>query len=91
VIGRAVPGNEEVVAFVQLAPGRTAEEEELRAWAAERLAPYKRPARIVAVPALPASPTGKLKKGTLRDMAEELLKSPLPPREREGPARSAGG
>ncbi|WP_448188423.1 class I adenylate-forming enzyme family protein [Azospirillum sp. sgz301742] len=73
VIGRQAAGNEEVVAFVQLAPGKTAGEAELKAWAAERLAPYKRPARIVAVPALPASPTGKLKKGSLRDMAEGLL------------------
>ena len=76
VIGRAADaGNEEVVAFVQLAPGATADEAELKAWAAERLAPYKRPARIVAVPALPASPTGKLKKGSLREMAEGLLGS----------------
>jgi len=73
VIGRPVAGNEEVVAFVQLAPGQQAPEAELKAWAAERLAPYKRPARIVAVPALPASPTGKLKKGSLREAAEELL------------------
>ncbi|PWC52395.1 AMP-binding protein [Azospirillum sp. TSO22-1] len=73
VIGREVAGNEEVLAFVQLAPGQEVAEAELKAWAAERLAPYKRPARIVAVPALPASPTGKLKKGTLREMAEGLL------------------
>jgi len=73
VIGRAVAGNEEVVAFVQLAPGQAVDEAELKAWAAERLAPYKRPARIVAMLALPASPTGKLKKGTLREVAEQLL------------------
>ena len=72
VVGRNVEGNEEVVAFVQLAPGAASGEDALRAWCAERLAPYKRPARIVALDALPASATGKIRKAPLRDRARSL-------------------
>ena len=73
VVGRpAAAGNEEVIAFVQLAPGAAAGEEALRAWCAERLAPYKRPARIVALDALPASATGKIRKAPLRERAREI-------------------
>jgi acyl-CoA synthetase (AMP-forming)/AMP-acid ligase II len=70
VVGRAVPGNEEVVAFVELAPGRVVDAAELAQFAAQRLAPYKRPAEIVILPALPASATGKVLKRQLRTMAE---------------------
>ncbi|PWC39192.1 long-chain fatty acid--CoA ligase [Azospirillum sp. TSO35-2] len=73
VVGHAVAGNEEVVAFVQFVPGRGATEEELKGWAAERLAPYKRPARIIAMDALPASPTGKLLKSGLRALAAQVM------------------
>ncbi|CAO3357220.1 class I adenylate-forming enzyme family protein [Azospirillum melinis] len=73
VVGHAVAGNEEVVAFVQFVPGQSASEEDLKAWAAERLAPYKRPSRIVAMDALPASPTGKLLKSGLRTLAAEVM------------------
>ena len=70
VLGRAVPGNEEVVAFVELAPGCKASVDELMQFAGERLAPYKRPAEIVILPALPASATGKILKNKLRAMAD---------------------
>jgi acyl-CoA synthetase (AMP-forming)/AMP-acid ligase II len=73
VVGRAVAnGNEEVVAFVQPDPRRTPSEAELRAWAAARLAPYKRPARIVMLDALPAAPNGKVLKHVLKGMAARL-------------------
>lgn len=68
VVGRTVPGNEEVIAYVQLAPGSTATAEDIRAFAAERLAPYKRPAEVVIMNSLPATPSGKILKGKLRDM-----------------------
>jgi acyl-CoA synthetase (AMP-forming)/AMP-acid ligase II len=45
------------------------DEAELRAWAAARLAPYKRPARIVMLDALPAAANGKVLKHVLKDMA----------------------
>jgi acyl-CoA synthetase (AMP-forming)/AMP-acid ligase II len=72
VIGRKVPGNEEVIAFVQVAPGTTVTEPELRTHVTQRLAPYKVPAHIVVVAALPASSTGKILKSRLADMALQL-------------------
>jgi len=71
VVGRQVCGNEEVVAFVQCVPGAAVTEGELRGFAAERLAPYKRPSHIVLVDALPATATGKILKGQLRQQAQE--------------------
>jgi acyl-CoA synthetase (AMP-forming)/AMP-acid ligase II len=72
VIGRKVPGNEEVIAFVQVAPGTNVTEPELRAHATQRLAPYKVPAHIVVMASLPASSTGKILKSRLADMALQL-------------------
>lgn len=73
VVGRTVAdGNEEVIAFVQPDPRRTPSEAELRAWAAERLAPYKRPARIVMMDALPAAANGKVLKHVLKGIAARL-------------------
>jgi acyl-CoA synthetase (AMP-forming)/AMP-acid ligase II len=69
VVGRAVAGDEEVVAFVELRAGTRATAEEIRAFGAERLAPYKRPGEIVILPALPATATGKVLKGRLRELA----------------------
>ncbi|QJQ98986.1 class I adenylate-forming enzyme family protein [Halomonas sp. PGE1] len=70
VVGRQVSGNEEVVAFVQCEPGANLEETALRAFISERLAPYKRPTRIVLMDSLPATASGKILKGRLRDMAQ---------------------
>jgi acyl-CoA synthetase (AMP-forming)/AMP-acid ligase II len=70
VVGRLVAdGNEEVIAYVQPDPRRAPLEAELRAWAAARLAPYKRPARIVMLDALPAAANGKVLKHVLKEMA----------------------
>jgi long-chain acyl-CoA synthetase len=69
VVGRQVEGNEEVVAFVELAPGESTTPEELARFAAESLAPYKRPAEIVILPALPAAASGKILKHRLRALA----------------------
>jgi long-chain acyl-CoA synthetase len=72
VVGRAAAdGEEEVVAFVELAqecaigaaPGALVES--LREWLRTRLAPYKRPSRIVFMDALPAAPSGKILKSRL--------------------------
>ncbi len=71
VVGRtAADGNEEVVAYVELDPARHATVEELHAWAARQLAPYKCPALIVVLAALPAAATGKILKGRLRELAD---------------------
>ena len=69
VVGRAVADNEEIVAFVELAPAGTATPADLAQFAAARLSPYKRPAEIVILPALPASATGKILKNRLRALA----------------------
>ncbi|WP_287496084.1 AMP-binding protein [Pandoraea sp. CB10b_02] len=66
VLGRARDGNEEVVAFVQARPGHDIDVSALAAWAAGRLAPYKRPAQILVLDALPAASTGKVLKHKLR-------------------------
>ena len=70
VVGRQVAGNEEVVAYVELRAGAEVTADTLRAFTAERLAPYKRPAEIVVLPSLPATSTGKVLKSRLREMAE---------------------
>jgi long-chain acyl-CoA synthetase len=71
VVGRAVRGNEEVVAFVELRAGAAPTPEALRAFVAERLAPYKQPAEIVVLTALPTTATGKVLKSRLRALAQE--------------------
>jgi long-chain acyl-CoA synthetase len=71
VVGRLVAGgDEEVVAYVQPAAHARVTPEELRAWAAARLVPYKRPARIVLMDSLPAASTGKVLKHVLKAMAD---------------------
>jgi long-chain acyl-CoA synthetase len=69
VIGRSVPGNEEVVAFVQLLPGSTMTPTDLMAHAARQLAPYKRPCEIIVLDALPAGLSGKILKHRLAEVA----------------------
>jgi long-chain acyl-CoA synthetase len=67
VVGRVLSdGNEEVLAFVQPAAGSRLVVEELVDWAASRLAPYKRPARIVCMDTLPAAANGKVLKHQLK-------------------------
>src|SRR5690606_23507731 len=73
VVGRKVPGNEEVVAFVQLRPGAQATAEEILAFVAPRVAPYKRPAQVIVRPQLPVTSAGKILKHKL---AEEAASPP---------------
>ena len=75
VVGRTVPGNEEVVAFVELGAAGHATVEEIAAFAAQRLAPYKRPAEIVILPGLPVSATGKILKSKLKHALREKRES----------------
>ncbi len=77
VVGRpASAGNEEVIAFVQPRAGAPRDVAALAAWAATRLAPYKRPSLIVFVDALPTTSTGKLQKHVLRTRALTLDAAP---------------
>jgi acyl-CoA synthetase (AMP-forming)/AMP-acid ligase II len=73
VIGRLVPGNEEIVAFVQVVPGSTVTPSDLMAHAARLLTPYKRPSEIITVNALPAASTGKILKHRLADTARDRV------------------
>jgi acyl-CoA synthetase (AMP-forming)/AMP-acid ligase II len=66
VLGRPGNGNEDVIAFVEARPGREIDVTALAAWAAGRLAPYKRPAQIRVLDALPAASTGKVLKHKLK-------------------------
>jgi long-chain acyl-CoA synthetase len=73
VVGVAQEANETVVAFVVLSSCAIASEEELRAFAAVRLSPYKRPARVWIVEALPTTHNGKVRKNELAMRARELI------------------
>ena len=74
VIGRTVEaGNEEVLAFCQVRDPAGVDEAQLRAFAAERLSPYKLPSRIIVAALLPAAPRGKILKTRLVEtFAREL-------------------
>ncbi|MHA1538812.1 MAG: class I adenylate-forming enzyme family protein [Alphaproteobacteria bacterium] len=73
VLGVAREGDEAVVAFAEPVPGADITEAELLEFVRESLAPYKRPARIGLMKALPAAATGKVLKGALREKAAALL------------------
>ncbi len=75
VAGRAVPGNEEVVAFV-LSDGSLTEAA-LRAWAAERLAGYKRPQHVILVDEMPMTAAGKVRKPALLALHADRLPAPV--------------
>src|SRR5712692_5324220 len=60
VVGRAVEGNEEIVAFVQLMQGSPVRPADLMAFINPQLTSYKRPSEIIVLKALPANSTGKI-------------------------------
>ncbi len=64
---------EDVVACVVRAPGEAVDEAELRAWCAERLAPYKIPVRILFLDAFPLTPTMRVAKERLKAEIAPLL------------------
>lgn len=61
---------EEVVAAVTLADGADPDlaDDDLREWAAERLAPYKRPREVTVLESLPVTDVGKLDRERLGDL-----------------------
>jgi len=79
VVGRTIAGDEEVIAFVQLAPESELTTAELADFAAQHLAKYKRPAQIIFVPSMPVTPTGKVVKGELLKMTAYGLSADLAP------------
>jgi acyl-CoA synthetase (AMP-forming)/AMP-acid ligase II len=73
VVGRRKDGDEEVLAFVQLADLGDVSADELRSFVAERLTGYKRPKRIILATSLPAAPTGKILKHKLVETFADQL------------------
>lgn len=66
VVGRpGAQGDEDVVAYIELDARHPVTLEALDAWLAQHLAPYKRPAEIIMMAALPAAATGKILKAKL--------------------------
>ncbi|WGT64456.1 class I adenylate-forming enzyme family protein [Variovorax paradoxus] len=59
-------GNEQIVAFVEMKPGAVLDEPALRADLVEHLSPYKRPARIEVIGAMPTTANGKVLKRELQ-------------------------
>ncbi|HET9102613.1 MAG TPA: AMP-binding protein [Solirubrobacteraceae bacterium] len=67
VVGRPDPRHgEEVVAYVSLAGGASAEPAELVAWARERIGGYKYPREVRVIDAIPLTPVGKIDRKALR-------------------------
>ena len=71
VVGRPVPGNEEVVAFVSGDDRVTAEA--LRIWCDGRLTAYKKPQHFVTVADFPVTAAGKVRKTELLKQYGDLL------------------
>jgi long-chain acyl-CoA synthetase len=67
VVGHAVEGNEEVVAFVQLAQGAGVSVADLMTYLGPQLTSYKRPSQIVVLDTLPATSSGKILKHKLAE------------------------
>lgn len=66
VLGEAVDGNENVVAYIQRTAGSTLDESTLQAFLKPLLTAYKRPSRIEFMPSLPTAPSGKVLKHKLK-------------------------
>ncbi len=78
VVGRQLQdGNEEVVAFVELDPAfKSIGPDDLKIYLEPLLAAYKRPAQIVVMDAMPAAATGKILKGQLKQLSQQLSGAP---------------
>ncbi len=73
VTGLADAGKgEAIVAFVVARPGMQLSDADLRSFCRANASSYKAPDRIEVCAALPLTPTGKLLRGALRQMAEAL-------------------
>lgn len=58
-------GNEQVIAYVELRPGSQLDHAALEAFVRDRLAPYKRPSRVLVVDSFPMTHSGKVLKRNL--------------------------
>jgi acyl-coenzyme A synthetase/AMP-(fatty) acid ligase len=71
VVGEAVVGLTQPVAFVVASPDSVLDEAGVLEHCRERLAGFKRPRRVVMVDALPKTVTGKIQRARLRELAEQ--------------------
>jgi long-chain acyl-CoA synthetase len=70
VVGAADPDLGEVpIGYVTLRAGAEADEAALLAWMAPQLAAFKLPRAVRIIPEMPKTPTGKIRKLDLRDLA----------------------
>ncbi len=76
VVGRSdVSRGEVAVAFVELKEGATFDEQALRSWCRETIAPFKVPKNITVLGELPRNPTGKiLRRELVRLVDKEVAK-----------------
>lgn len=68
-------GNEQVVVFCQPALDQTINYEELKKYARQQLAPYKRPSQFIEISMLPTTVSGKIQKQPLREQAMQLIQN----------------
>lgn len=66
-------GNEPA-AVVQLAPGASVSQRDLRRWLLDRLSPQKVPRRIMVVESMPRTPTGKIPRAALAALLDGPVK-----------------
>ncbi|MFJ9631867.1 benzoate-CoA ligase family protein [Streptomyces sp. NPDC101175] len=64
-------GLDKPVACVVPRPGREVDADALVAWCREGLASFKRPRGVIGLAELPRTPTGKIRRNVLRDMARD--------------------
>ena len=69
VVGREADGNEEVVAFIEVAQGASFALDALYTYLKANLSPYKIPSEIAILDHLPAAATGKILKKELQQLA----------------------
>jgi acyl-coenzyme A synthetase/AMP-(fatty) acid ligase len=63
-----------ITAFVVPKEGHQVNRDSILAFAAENLAAYKRPREVIAVPSLPRTSNGKVRRSDLKDLAESQNK-----------------
>lgn len=71
VVGRAVPGDEEIIAFVMARDGT--QSDDILGWLRDKLVGYKLPQHLFVVEAMPAAASGKILKHKLLDHFSDLL------------------
>jgi long-chain acyl-CoA synthetase len=71
VVGRQDSSRGEVaVAFIEFKEDATFDEQKLRSWCREKIAPFKVPKTIIVLPELPRNPTGKIMRRDLTKLLE---------------------